>query len=417
MSEFSYKKGELYCESIKVKTLADKFGTPFYLYSYNALINNFLKIQAAFKPVDPLICFAMKANDNLAVVKALTDKGAGCDIVSLGELQKAKKIKADPQKIVFASVGKTEEEIIAAIKTGILFFNVESEEELLKINSLAKKLNKKTSATLRINPDVAAATHQRITTGTLKNKFGIDLQTAHRIFKNADKYPYVMLKGLHIHIGSQITTTKPYVDALKKALSFINTLKKDGIALEYFDLGGGFGIIYKDKNIAGPKDFAKVLIPLLKKIDLKIVMEPGRSICGDTGIFVTKALYLKDNGAKRFLIVDSGMNDLMRPSLYDAYHEIIPVKQTHSRKIKMDIVGPICESGDFFAKDRMFPKLKEGELIAIKNAGAYCHVMASNYNVRGRAPEILVKGNKYAAIKKRETFKDLVKLESIPDFL
>ncbi len=417
MSNFKHKNGELYCESVRVNTIAEKVGTPFYLYSYNELVNNFLEIKKAFQSIDPLICFAMKANDNLAVVKTLINQGAGCDIVSLGELKKAIKIKADPKKIVFASVGKTEEEIVSAIKAGILFFNIESEEEITEINRIAQKLKKRTSATLRINPDVKAATHQKIITGTLKNKFGIDLATAHKLFKNQKQYPFVRLKGIHIHIGSQITTPAPYITALKKVNQFIQKLKNDNILLEYFDLGGGFGIIYKDKDVATPKEFAKAIIPLLKETGLKIVMEPGRSICGDIGIFVTKILYLKNNGAKRFLIVDSGMNDFMRPSLYEAYHEIIPVKQTRAKKIKMDIVGPICESGDFFAKDRMFPPLKKNELLAIKNAGAYCHVMASNYNVRLRAPEIMVNGKNYSIIKRRETFNDLMKLETIPDFL
>jgi diaminopimelate decarboxylase len=417
MSHFKYKNGELYCESIKVKTIAQKVGTPFYLYSYKTLMENFRALQNAFQTVDPLACFAMKANDNLAVVKALTDQGAGCDIVSLGELKKALKLHIDPHKIVFASVGKTEEEISAAIKAGILFFNVESEGELMEINRIAKRLKKKTRAALRVNPDVEAPTHQKITTGTLKNKFGIDLTTAERLMNNQKHYPFVHLNGLHMHIGSQITTTDAYVKAVRKMVGFIKHLKQADIPIDYFNLGGGFGIAYEEKPVARFQDFAKALVPLLKQMEVKIILEPGRSICGEAGIFVTKALYLKDNGAKRFLIVDSGMNDLMRPTLYDAYHAIIPVKQTRRKKIKMDIVGPICESGDFFAKDRLFPPLAKNELLAVKNAGAYCHVMASNYNVRGRAPEILVKGNKHAVIKKRETLDDLMKLEKVPAFL
>jgi len=417
MSNFEYKNDDLCCELVKVKNIAKRVGTPFYLYSYKSLVDNFLQIKEAFKEISPTICFAMKANDNLSVIKTLLDKGAGCDIVSLGELKKALLLDADPKKIVFASVGKTEEEIISAIEANILFFNVESLSELEEINGIAKKLNVKTSVTLRINPDVEAATHHKIITGTLKNKFGLDISTAHNILKNKTKFPHVAIEGLHIHIGSQITSPKPYVHALRKVTHFLTALKADNIHLKYLDLGGGFGINYKNKKISKPIDFAKALIPLLKKTGLKIIIEPGRSICGDAGIFVTKALYLKDNGKKIFLIVDSGMNDLMRPTLYDAYHEMIPVTQTNAKRKKMDIVGPICESGDFFAKDRIFPMLKKGDLLAIKNAGAYCHVMASNYNVRTRAPEIMVKGNRFEIIKRRETFQDLIQLETIPKFL
>ncbi|MCK5260427.1 MAG: diaminopimelate decarboxylase [Candidatus Omnitrophica bacterium] len=417
MHDFKFKNGELYCESVKVSTIAKKVGTPFYLYSHHTLVDHFTKIKRAFARVDPLICFAMKSNDNLAVLKTLADQGAGFDIVSAGELKKARMVSADPQKIVFASVGKTEEEIVSAIKANILFFNVESLPELDEINRIAKKFKKKPKVALRINPDVKAATHARITTGTLRNKFGIDLRTARRIMKARKKYSHIQFSGVHVHIGSQITTSAPFISALKRVVDFVDVLRKDGVDLEYLDIGGGLGIIYKDEKPQTAQDFANAILPYLERTKLKIVMEPGRFIAGNAGIFVTKALYLKDNGVKKFLIVDGGMNDLVRPSMYDAYHEIVPLKKTKTKKTKMDVVGPICESGDFFAKNRMLPVLKKGDLLAIMSAGAYGYVMSSNYNVRGRGPEVIVKGNKYAVTKPRETFKDLVRGETVPKFI
>ncbi len=417
MHDFKFKNNELYCESVKVSTVARRVGTPFYLYSHNTLVDHFMKIKKAFAKIDPIVCFAMKANDNLAVIKTLVNQGAGFEIVSVGELKKARKAKADLKKIVFASVGKTEEEIIEAIRANILFFNVESLPELDEINRIAKKLNKNPRVALRINPDVAAATHAKITTGTLKNKFGIDLKTAHKILKSRKKYTHLKINGLHVHIGSQITTSMPFIAAIKKVLEFIDTLKKEDINLEYLDIGGGLGIIYKDEKPQTAQKFADALLPYLEKTGLKIVVEPGRFIAGNAGIFVNQVLYLKDNGVKKFLIVDGGMNDLMRPTLYDAYHEVVPLKKTRTKKIKVDVVGPICESGDFFAKDRRLPVMKKGDLLAVMGAGAYGYVMASNYNVRGRPPEVMVKGNKFEIVKKRETFNDLIKGETIPNFL
>lgn len=417
MSQFKYKNNSLFCENISVSRITKEVGTPCYIYSHKAFVDHFQRIKKAFAPVDPLICYAMKTNDNLAVVKTLVDQGAGCDIVSGGELYKALKVKADPQKIVFASVGKTDKEITAALKAGILFFNVESLPELDRINMIAKKMKTRARIALRINPDVKAATHERITTGTLCKKFGIDLETAEKIMLNQQKHPHVEVTGLHMHIGSQITSVEPYVTAMTKVIAFLDKLTKEDIYLQYFDLGGGFGIDYDGTPADSIEDFAKALIPLLKETGLNIVMEPGRYIAGNAGIFVTETLYIKDNGVKKFIIVDGGMNDFPRPSLYDAYHDIIPVKKTSAKTDIVDVVGPICESGDFFAKGRSLPNIKQGDLLALKSAGAYCYVMASNYNVRGRAPEVMVKGNKFAVIKKRETIKDLIKGEYIPEFL
>lgn len=417
MHDFKYKKGELYCENIKVSSVAKKVGTPFYLYSYKTLVDHFNKIKKAFKEIDPLICFAMKCNDNIAVVKTLVDQDAGCDIVSIGELKKALRVKADPKKIVFASVGKTEEEITAALKAGILFFNIESLPELEEINRIAKKLKIRTQATLRINPDVKAITNDRITTGTLDKKFGIDLATTRKTLKRQKDFLNVKINGIHMHIGSQILSVKPYVTALKKINVFLNEIKNDGINLEYLDIGGGIGINYKGNEANTVDKFAKAIMPELKRTGLKIIFEPGRFIAGNAGIFVSSVVYLKDNGVKKFLIVDAGMNDFMRPSLYNAYHEILPLKKTSSKKIKVDVVGPICESGDFFAKNRILPKMKKDDLIAIMGAGAYGYVMASNYNVRCRPAEVMVKGSRFEIIKSRETFKDLTRGEKIPGFI
>jgi len=417
MHDFKFKNGELHCEDVRVAAVAESVGTPFYLYSHNTLVDHFTKIQRAFAPVDPIICFAMKSNDNLAVLKTLVNHGAGFDIVSGGELRKALKVGGNPGKMVFASVGKTEEEIRWAIEAGILLFNVESVPELEEIDRIAGTMDRKIDVALRINPDVEAATHDFITTGTLKNKFGVDLKSTRRILKQGQRYPNIKINGLHIHIGSQIVSKTPFINALQRVITFLDELRAEGVCLEYLDIGGGMGIIYKDEQPQSAADFAAAILPYLKKTGLKIIMEPGRFICGNAGIFVTRVLYLKDNGVKNFVIVDGGMNDLIRPSLYNAYHEVVPVKKTSARKIKVDVVGPICESGDFFAKDRMLPKVKKGDLLAVMSAGAYGFVMSSNYNVRGRVPEVMVKGGQFEITKQRETFEDLLRGETVPSFL
>ncbi len=417
MHDFTFKSDDLYCEGVKVSSIAKAVGTPFYLYSYKTLVDHYRKIKEAFKSVNPLICYAMKANGNLAVIKALLKEGAGIDIVSGGEFRKALKLRANPKKIVYASVGKTESEIELALRKGILLFNVESLPELEQINKVAKRLRKKAQAAIRINPDVEAATHQFITTGTLKNKFGIDLQSAQSILSAQKKFSNVRINGIHIHIGSQIVTSQPFINAIQKVIVFIENLRRQGIDVEYLDIGGGMGIIYKDESAQTAQQFATAVLPLLKKISCKIIMEPGRFIVGNAGIFVTKVLYVKDNGFKKFVIVDGGMNDLIRPSLYGAYHEITPLKQTTTEKEIVDVVGPICESGDFLAKERLLPKVKQNELLAVMSAGAYGYSMSSNYNARGRVAEVMVKGKKFYVVSKRETFDDLIRRERIPGFL
>lgn len=417
MHDFKYRNNELYCENVKVSTIAKKVGTPCYIYSHHTLVDHFTKIQRAFAKLNPIICYAMKANDNMSVLKTLHNEGAGFDIVSGGELKKALKIGADPKKIVFASVGKTEEEIVAAIRAGILLFNVESEPELQHINRVAKRMKKIVAVALRINPDVEAPTHSKITTGSLKNKFGIDLKTSEKIFKAQKKYSHVKINGIHIHIGSQIIVGSPFVKAIKRIVRFIKKLRKEGIDIQYLDIGGGLGIIYSNEKPQTAAQYAKKVVPILEKTGLQLIMEPGRFIVGNAGIFVTRKLYLKDNGVKKFMIVDGGMNDMMRPSLYDAYHEIVPLNKNGTRKIKVDVVGPICESGDVFARDRMVANVKDGGLLALMGAGAYCYVMSSNYNVRGRGPEVIVRGNRFAITKPRQIFKDLVRGETVPGFI
>jgi diaminopimelate decarboxylase len=420
MHEFKYVNNQLYCEKVKVQDLAKEFGTPLYIYSYHTLIGHYIKLENAFKSVNPLICYSVKANSNLALLRALVDKGAGLDIVSGGELSRALDVGCPAQKIVYASVGKTDQEIEGAIKRGILFFNVESLPELQNINRIAKKLHRIAQVAIRINPDVEPKTHKYITTGKLTNKFGIDFRSAEQIFLLRRDLSNIKINGLHIHIGSQITESQPYISAINKMAVFIAGLKKRGINLEYLNIGGGLGIIYDKETPQTAKVFARRILPLLKKTGLKIIMEPGRFIVGNAGILVMKILYIKTTPHKKFIIVDGGMNDLIRPALYNAYHQILPLQTAGRRQEnakRVDVVGPICESGDFFAKDRKLPALEEGDYLATMGAGAYGFSMSSNYNSRRRAEEVLVVKDKVFVIRKRESYADLIQNEKIPAFL
>ena len=420
MHEFKYVNSQLYCEKVRIEDLAKKFGTPLYVYSYHTLIGHFIKLEKAFAKIKPLICYSVKANSNIAILKALVDKGAGLDIVSGGELFRALRAGCPPEKIVYASVGKTEKEIEEAIRRGILFFNIESISELELINKISCRLGEKSRVAIRINPDVEPKTHHYITTGKLTNKFGIDFDTARIIFLAQNDFPHLDICGVHIHIGSQITESAPFIAAIKKVVNFIAELRKKGIALKYLNIGGGLGIIYDKETPQTAEEFSKKILPLLKNTGLKIIMEPGRFIAGNSGILVTKVLFVKKTPLKRFIIIDAGMNDLIRPSLYGAYHEILPLRTTnHEPRTtnRYDIVGPICESGDFFAKDRYMPKVREGDYLAIMSAGAYGFSMSSNYNSRCRAEEVLVVKDRVFAIRKRESCRDLVRNESIPPFL
>ena len=417
MHEFSFKDNELYCEGIKVGDIAKKVQTPFYLYSYKTLVDHYKKLRSAFRPVRPLICFSMKSNSNLAMVRALVKNGAGLDIVSGGELYRARLAGIDPRKIVYAGVGKRRDEIEDAIKFGILFFNVESEDELEEIQDAAASLGKKVNVAIRINPDVIPKTHDYIATGKGESKFGLDFETVHKIFNSRWKYPNLSLRGVHIHIGSQILNAGPFENAIRKVLEF---LKRYNIKVEYFNIGGGLGIMYSVENPQTAKSFAKKVLPLLKRSGLKIILEPGRFISGNSGVLVTRVVYTKRTPRKKFVIVDSGMSDFIRPSLYEAYHKIVPVKVSPSSSEtaeRVDIVGPICESGDFLGKDRLLPLVSKGDLVAVMGAGAYGFTMSSNYNSRPRASEVMVIGKEFHVVRKHETYEDLVRGETIPKVL
>ena len=417
MSEFTYKKNELYCEGVRVADIVKKAGTPAYIYSHAAFTGRLKELQSAFKGVNPLICYSMKANSNLAVLRALVKQGSGLDIVSGGELERAKRAGCPGERIVFAGVGKTDEEIAAAIRYGILFFNVESLPEIEAINAVAAKLKKEATILLRINPDVDPRTHHHISTGKKESKFGIDLLRAEEAFINRKKYPYVNLAGLHVHIGSQIESGVPFVHAFKKVTKFISDLKNDGVDLKFLNIGGGLGVTYNPEKPQTARDYAAKVAPILKKTGLKIIMEPGRFISANSGVLASKVIYVKETDVKHFAIIDAAMNDLIRPSFYDAYHRIEPVVRKKSKTVVYDVVGPVCESGDYLAKGRKLPEVKRGDLIAVFSAGAYGYVMSSNYNTRGRAVEVLVKGSSFDVVKKREAVSELLAGEVIPAYL
>ncbi|MGD9014643.1 MAG: diaminopimelate decarboxylase [Candidatus Omnitrophota bacterium] len=417
MHEFRYRGNQLYCENLKIENLAERFGTPLYIYSRKTLLDHYFKLRTAFRSINPLICFSVKANSNLAILKSLVRHGAGLDVVSGGELFRGLRVGCPSRRIVYASVGKTTQEIRQAIKKGILFLNVESLPELATINRIAKLLGKKARLAVRINPDITPATHRFITTGKLTNKFGVDFSTAYNILKQRRDFAYVDISGLHIHIGSQITESQPFIKAISRVAQFIEQLKREKINLEYFNIGGGLGIIYDKETPQTAVDFARRILPILKKVRLKIILEPGRFIVGNAGILVVRVLYVKNTAKKRFIIVDGAMNDLIRPALYNAYHKIMPLRvATHSKKgtKKFDVVGPICESGDFFAKARVLPQLKQGDLLAVMGCGAYGFSMSSNYNSRLRAAEVMVVKDRAYPIRKRETYKDLIRNELMP---
>jgi len=414
MHEFRHKNNVLHCESVSVSQIAEKVKTPFYLYSHHTLVDHYRKIKKAFKSVEPLVCFSMKANSNLAVCRALVNEGSGLDIVSGGELYKALRVGADPKKIVYAGIGKTRSEIEEAMEADILFFNVESLPELILLDSVAGKMRRAVNVSLRLNPDVAVKTHRYIVTGTSDSKFGIDFEAARRIFERKDAFPHLRINGLHLHIGSQITHSRPYVRALKRVYAFI---KKTPASLEYLNIGGGLGIVYANERPQTAHKFAKAVLPIIKKTKLRLILEPGRFIAGNSGVLVTRVLYVKESLNKRFVIIDAGMNDLVRPSFYGAYHNIQPVvRKSHGRAPYMivDVVGPICESGDFLAKNRRMPMVVEGDLLAVMGAGAYGYTMSSNYNSRPRAAEVMVIKDRFYTVRQAETYRDLIKGEIMP---
>ena len=415
MHDFNYRHNNLYCESVNIEGLAGKYGTPLYVYSRNTLISHYRKIKEAFSPINPMICFSMKANSNLAICKALVREGAGLDVVSGGELYRAFKTGVSSRKIVYAGVGKTEKEIEIAIRHHIFFFNVESIPELELINRAAGRLGIRQKAAIRINPDIKAGTHKYITTGHGENKFGIDFKTAKKIFLRKSRYKNLNISGIHIHIGSQIVDAGPFVMAIERIAGFIKDLENHGVAIRWLNIGGGLGIIYSRERPQTAKEYAKAVLPVLKKVKASIILEPGRFIVGNAGVLVTRIQYIKETPSKNFAIVDAGMNDLIRPSLYEAYHEILPVKSSSyscSKEIRVfDVVGPICESGDFLGKDRKFISLREGDLLSVMGAGAYGFSMSSNYDSRPRPAEVMVEGSKTKLIRRRETYEDLIRTE------
>jgi diaminopimelate decarboxylase len=419
MHNFEYRQGELYCEQVPVSQIAKQVGTPCYIYSHATLTRHIEAYDSAFKNIPHLIAFAMKANSNLAILRLMAKEGTGVDIVSGGELFRALKAGVPASKIVFAGVGKNADEIRDALRAGILMFNVESSAEMHAINDVAASVGKIAPVALRINPDIDPKTHPYISTGLKKSKFGIAADRALEEFRVASTLQHIHVVGVHAHIGSQLTDVTPFVESLKKVLTLVNTLKGWGIEIRYLNIGGGLGITYSDEKPPLPHELADAISPLVQGLNLTLVMEPGRVIVGNAGILVTKALYDKIGESKRFVIVDAAMNDLIRPSLYSAYHDIRPVSEAllHRPKHSVDVVGPVCESGDFLAKDRSLPEVKPGDLLAVMSAGAYGFVMASNYNSRPRVPEVLVRDSEVHVIRERESYDDLVRGERIPAFL
>lgn len=417
MHDFTYKNSELYAEDVPVREIAEKVGTPLYIYSHRTLLRHFNAYRNAFNGQPHTICFALKANSNISILKLLAKNGCGADVVSGGELHLAMKAGIPANKIVYAGVGKTEEEIIQALKARILMFNIESSDEMMAINQIASSLKLKAPVALRVNPDIDPETHPYISTGLKESKFGIPIEEAVEHYKLARKLPNLEMLGIHKHIGSQITTIRPFVDALQKVILLAQTLKSHGIEIRYIDMGGGLGIPYRNEHPPLPDELSGAILPLLKGSRFNLIIEPGRSIAGNAGIFITKVLYLKKHSQKEFVIVDGGMNDLLRPSLYNAYHNVLPLRRTNRKKILADIVGPICESGDFLAKNRELNRLSQGDFIALMSAGAYGFSMSSNYNSRLKVAEVLVKDREFFVIRERERYNDLLKGTTIPEFL
>ncbi|MFZ0887683.1 MAG: diaminopimelate decarboxylase [Candidatus Binataceae bacterium] len=413
MHYFTYKNDRLFAEDVSLTELAARLGTPFYVYSARTLRRHYRVFSEAFKGADHLVCYSVKALSNLSVLKLFESMGSGFDVVSGGELARCLKVGADPRKIVFSGVGKTDEEIEAALKAGILMINVESAPELDRIAEVARRMGMRAPVSLRVNPDLDPGTHPHISTGHRTSKFGVPLSQVLEYYAQARALKDLEPVGLSTHIGSQITETSPFTEAAGKVAAIVNRLRADGLALRYLDLGGGLGIPYQEQPPA-PAEYAAALLAPLTGLGLKLIMEPGRVIVGNAGILVTRVLYVKETDVKRFIVVDGAMNDLIRPVLYEAYHAIWPVEQrAGARTVTADVVGPVCESGDFFARDRELHEPRSGDLLAVMSAGAYGFVMASNYNTRPRAPEVLVDDDKAHVIRERESFEDLIRHEKL----
>ncbi len=417
MHHFKFRDNVLFCEDVPLKEIADEIGTPFYLYSHATLKRHFQAFSTAFEGIDNLICYSAKANTNMAVLNLFANLGCGLDIVSGGELYRGLKSGFAPDRVVYSGVGKSADEIDYALEKGILMFNVESLVELELINERAGRLDKCAPIAIRVNPDVDAKTHPYISTGLKKNKFGINVEAAIEGYRVAEHLEHVDVVGIACHIGSQITESDPFEAALKSLKALIKELKQMGINIKYLDMGGGLGITYADEKPPPINEYAGTIIEQLKDVDLKLVLEPGRVFVGNAGILVTKVLYHKSGGVKNFVIVDAGMNDLLRPTLYNAFHAIEPVVNSGKDLIVADVVGPICESSDFLAVDRSMAAVDGGDLLAVMSAGAYGYVMSSNYCSRPRVAEVMVKGDRFHVVKARESYEDLVRGETLPPFL
>jgi len=424
MDLFTYQQGRLYAEGVDVETIADAVGTPVYIYSKATILDHFKKIQTAYAALDTMICYSVKACGNINILRLLAQAGCGFDIVSGGELFRVRQAGGDVKKVVYAGVGKTDKEILEALNAGIGYFNIESEQELENLIALAKKTGKTAKAALRVNPDIAFDSHKHITTGVKETKFGVDIERAQRVFAQYGKNGAVDLCAIHVHLGSGGKTIDPYVNGVKKVMPLIDGLRVKGHRIEAIDLGGGYGADYETDTVPTAADYAGGLVPLLKGKDLRLILEPGKSIIANAAILLTRTLYKKQGGSKQFAIVDAGMNDLIRPCLYEAFHfiwpaavadKLVPQKRTKDYPTAgletVDVVGPICESTDYFAKDRPLPPVQRGDLLAIFTAGAYGYSMASNYNARPLAAEVLVDGGQFAVIRRRQTYEDLVALE------
>lgn len=417
MSQFQYRDNELYIEDVPLSRIAAETGTPTYVYSSRALAEQFHAFDNAFAGQDHLICYAVKANFSLAVMRLFANYGGGADVVSGGELFRALKAGVPAKRICFSGVGKTEAEIKQALEAGILMFNVESMAELETLNRLAGQVGQIAPMAVRVNPDVNPKTHPYISTGLKKNKFGLDMEAALEAYATARDMANVNPIGIDCHIGSQLTEISPFVEAVKRLKDLIEKLTSMGVMLKYLDIGGGLGITYKEENPPQPLEYAVALGAELAGLGLTLILEPGRVMVGNAGALLTKVVYVKQNSVKKFLIVDVGMNDLLRPALYQSYHYIQPLKQPGEGLEKVDVVGPICESSDFLAQDRDMPPVEAGEYLAVMSAGAYGMTMSSQYNARPRAAEVMVSGSDFTVVRERETFEDLIKGESIPDFL
>ena len=426
MHSFHYQNGRLCCESVALEDVAACYGTPVYVYSAQTIVDHYRRLDAALSELDHEVCFALKANSNLAVIGLVAQQGAGFDIVSGGELYRVLKAGGDSAKCTFAGVGKTRDEIEFALRCGIFSFNVESEDELIAINSIAQSLGVPAPVAIRVNPDVAASTHKYISTGKNEHKFGIGLDRVEEIYAGAKALKHIRLRGVQMHIGSQITESRPFAAAIEKMLPVVQRLKA-GYGIEFFSIGGGIGIVYRGSLESGDEvwwrqeeqkhaltieEYARAVVPLLKGLQLRILFEPGRFLVGNAGVLLTKVLYVKKTPAKTFVIVDAGMNDLIRPALYQGYHEVVSVRQEKGRPlIRADVVGPVCESGDFFALDRELPEARAGDVLTLMSAGAYGFAMASNYNSRPLPAEVLVEGDQHRIIRRRQNYADLVELE------